>query len=144
MSDTRYGEAVLAGFWVRVVASILDAAWMIPASYVLASIGLGLKGGTDLSPGADILLNLIWACVVILFWVTRQATPGKMLLRLRVVDAATGGVPPWPRLALRYFGYLLSAIPLGFGYLWMIRDGRRQCWHDKLGGTLVVRDPVRA
>jgi uncharacterized RDD family membrane protein YckC len=67
-----------------------------------------------------------------------------MLLRLRVVDAATGGVPPWPRLVLRYLGYLVSAIPLGLGYLWMIRDDRRQCWHDKMGGTLVVRDAARA
>ena len=142
MSDTRYGDVVLAGFWVRVVASILDAAWMIPASYLLAAVGLGLKGGGELSPGADIVLNFISACVVLLFWITRGATPGKMLLRLRVVDADTGGVPPWPRLVLRYFGYLVSAIPLGLGYAWMARDARRQCWHDKMAGTLVIRDPV--
>jgi uncharacterized RDD family membrane protein YckC len=143
MGEARYGGAVLAGFWVRLVAYVLDAAWLVPASYLLAALGLGLKGGSELSPGAEIVLQFVFACVVMLFWITRQATPGKMLLHLRIVDAETGGVPPWPRLALRYFGYLVSAIPFGLGYLWMIRDGRRQCWHDKLGGTLVVRDAPR-
>lgn len=139
MSDVREGEVVLAGFWVRVAASILDAAWMIPASFLLALLGVGLKGGGDLSPGADILLNLISGTVVVLFWASRGATPGKWVLGLRVVDAATGGTPPWPRLVLRYLGYLVSALPLAVGYLWMIWDPRRRCWHDMMAGTLVLR-----
>ena len=39
-------------------------------------------------------------------------------------------------------GFLL--LPLGLGYLWMLWDRRRQTWQDKLGGTLVVRDPPPA
>ena len=133
----------LAGFWPRLAAQLLDAAWMLPVGLVLVLLGEGARGGRGLSPGADILLQLISALVIILFWVTRQATPGKLLMRLRVVDAETGRTPPWPRLVARYLGYVVSSLPLGLGYLWMLQDPRRQCWHDRLARTLVVQDPPR-
>ena len=47
-------------------------------------------------------------------------------LRLRIVDARTGGHAPFGRLVLRYAGYLVSTLPLGLGYLWMLWDRRRQ------------------
>ena len=131
----------LAGFWPRVAAQVLDAAWMLPVGLALVLMGDLAQGGRGLSPGADILLQLISALIIILFWASRQATPGKLLMRLRVIDAETGGTPPWPRLVARYFGYILSSIPLGLGYLWMLWDPRRQCWHDRIARTLVVRDP---
>jgi uncharacterized RDD family membrane protein YckC len=42
----------------------------------------------------------------------------------------------------RYFARILSALPLFLGYFWMIWDGEKQTWHDKLVGTVVV--PVDA
>ncbi|MBP0444988.1 RDD family protein [Roseomonas sp. SSH11] len=139
MAERRGVE--LAGFWVRVGAQLIDAAWMLPLGMALVLLGELARGGQELSPGADLLLQLISALIILLFWATRQATPGKMLFRLRVVDAETGGMPPWPRLVLRYFGYILSGLPLGLGYFWMLWDPRRQCWHDRLARTLVVQDP---
>jgi uncharacterized RDD family membrane protein YckC len=130
----------LAGFWPRLAAQLLDVAWMLPLGLVLVLLGDLARGGEGLSPGADLFLQLISALLILLFWVTRQATPGKMLMRLRVVDAVTGGTPPLPRLVVRYVGYIVSSLPLGLGYLWMLWDPRRQCWHDKLARTLVVRD----
>ena len=141
MSEGRGVE--LAGFWPRLAAQLLDAAWMLPVGLVLVLVGEAAQGGQGLSPGADVLLQLISALVIILFWVTRQATPGKLLMRLRVVDAETGRTPPWPRLVTRYLGYVVSSLPLGLGYLWMLQDPRRQCWHDRLARTLVVQDPPR-
>jgi uncharacterized RDD family membrane protein YckC len=141
MSDGRLGGTTLASFWERAAAQLLDVAWMLPLGMLLVLVGTALRGGQDLSPGADLMLQLISALIVILFWATRQATPGKMLMRLRVVDADTGGTPPWTRLVARYLGYIVSGLPLGLGYLWMLWDPRRQCWHDRIAHTLVVRDP---
>ena len=140
MAERRGVE--LAGFWPRLAAQLLDIAWMLPLGLVLVTLGQAARGG-ELSPGSDLLLQLISALITLLFWTTRQATPGKMLLRLRVVDAETGLTPPWTRLVVRYLGYILSSLPLGLGYLWMIWDPRRQCWHDRLARTLVVQDPPR-
>lgn len=139
MADQRGVE--LAGFWPRVGAQLLDALWMLPVGVLLAFLGDLARGGRGLSPGADLLLQLISALIILLFWVTRQATPGKMVLRLRVVDAETGRTPPWTRLVIRYLGYIISGLPLGLGYLWMLWDPRHQCWHDRLARPLVVQDP---
>jgi uncharacterized RDD family membrane protein YckC len=39
---------------------------------------------------------------------------------------------------LRYLGYSLSAISLFLGFFWILIDDRRQGWHDKIAGTLVI------
>ena len=39
----------------------------------------------------------------------------------------------------RQLAKLLSLIPLGLGFWWMLWDPRRQTWHDKIAGTIVVR-----
>jgi uncharacterized RDD family membrane protein YckC len=144
-TDATQTAPTLAGFGHRLLATLLDALWMLPLSWLLVLLGAALRGGP---PGeryptlaAEVLLNLIFGLLVLLFWVSRQATPGKLALRLRIVDARTGGHAPCGRLVLRYAGYLVSALPLGLGYLWMLWDRRRQTWQDKLGETLVVRDP---
>ena len=128
----------LAGFWRRLGAQVIDALWLIPLSLLLSTIA-GVVNGGVMSDLGEMMANIIGALIVLIFWADRQATPGKLVLGIRIVDAETGGPPRMGRLVLRYLGYLLSAIPLGLGYFWMLWDGRNQCWHDKMAGTLVVR-----
>lgn len=130
----------LAGFGPRLGAQLIDLLWLMPLSLLLGTIGVLANGGA-LSLGGEMMANIIGALVVLLFWVERQGTPGKLALRLRIVDAETGQPPRLGRLVLRYLGYLISALPLGLGYFWMLWDARQQTWHDKLGRTLVVRLP---
>ena len=133
------GQVELAGFGRRCAAQMIDLLWLLPLSVVLGLVAAFVNDG-EISLGGEVMANVIGALVVLLFWVERQGTPGKLVLGMRIVDAETGGPPPVGRLVARYLGYLLSALPLGLGYLWMLWDSRRQTWHDKLGGTLVVRD----
>lgn len=79
--------------------------------------------------------------IILLFWVYRSATPGKMILRMKIVDAKTGGAPSKAQLIGRYFGYFLSTLPLGLGFLWIYYDKKKQGWHDKLAGTVVIVEP---
>jgi uncharacterized RDD family membrane protein YckC len=136
------GSAGLAqgDFGRRVLAQLIDAVWMMPLGFVLAMAGMMLRGRDELTPGADLLIQVILALVVLTFWVTRQGTPGKWVLGLRIVAAEDGGPVPIGRLVLRYVGYLVSSIPLGLGFLWALWDARGQAWHDKMARTLVVRD----
>ena len=133
------GRVELAGLGARLLAQVIDLIWLLPLSFVLGTVASLVNGG-EISAGGELMANLIGALIVLLFWAERQATPGKMALALRIVDAETGGMPTMGRLTLRYVGYLVSALPLGLGYLWAIWDKRRQGWHDKMAGTLVVRD----
>ncbi|MCO6419685.1 RDD family protein [Siccirubricoccus sp. KC 17139] len=131
---------VLAGFWRRVLAQFIDVLWTLPLSLAMGLAGSLLRGGEEAPVLSELLQNLILALVVLIFWAGRQATPGKWVLGLRIVAAEDGGQVPIGRLVARYLGYIVSGLPFGLGFFWMLWDPRRQCWHDKLARTLVVRD----
>ena len=80
------------------------------------------------------------ALAVILFWKYRGATPGKMAISARIVNATSGGAPSTGQLVGRYFAYLVSALPFGLGFIWIAIDRRKQGFHDKLAGTMVIYD----
>ena len=89
--------------------------------------------------GASIIDTLlILPLAVILFWVYKSATPGKMMTGLRIIDARTGAKPTTTQFVLRYIGYYVSMIPLFLGILWVALDPKKQGWHDKIAGTVVV------
>ena len=81
---------------------------------------------------------LTLAVAVIGFWRYCGATPGKLAVGLKIVDATTGGPPPLGRLVLRFFAYFVSALPLYLGFLWAAFDRRKQGWHDKIARTVVI------
>ena len=88
----------------------------------------------------DLMFNYILPAVaVILFWIYKSATPGKMALKLTIVDAKTGGKPSNGQLIGRYLAYYISMLPLFMGIIWVGIDKRKQGWHDKLAGTVVIR-----
>ncbi|MES9886029.1 MAG: RDD family protein [Candidatus Sedimenticola sp. 6PFRAG1] len=76
---------------------------------------------------------------IILFWRYWGATPGKMLIHVKIVDARTYNPPSVGQLVGRYLGYLASAIPLMLGFIWIAFDRKKQGFHDKLSGTVVIR-----
>jgi hypothetical protein len=59
--------------------------------------------------------GILPAIAVIIFWMYRQATPGKMLIGAKIVDAKTLGKPTTGQLIGRYFSYYLSTIGLLLG-----------------------------
>jgi len=69
-----------------------------------------------------------------------QATPGQMLISARIVDARTGARPTPGQCIGRWLGYLPSTLCLGLGFIWIGIDARKQGWHDKLAGTVVIQE----
>ncbi len=59
-----------------------------------------------------------------------------------MLDFRAGGSIGYGRGLLRYIARILSAIPLFLGYFWMLWDKEKQCWHDKIAGSVVV--PIEA
>jgi len=132
-----------AGFWVRMGASLIDSLLLL---MIMVPVLLGVYGefyfeSTELVQGpVDFLMNYVFpAVMVICFWIIWSATPGKMAISATIVDAKTGGEPSVGQYVGRYFAYLLAALPLGLGLIWVAFDPRKQGWHDKLAGTVVVR-----
>ncbi len=144
---------VYVGFWIRFVAFLIDST---VASIVVAPLAVLMLGDinyadVDFSNEAEVmgLLNYLVArlsvdlplmgALVIGFWLYRSATPGKMIFKAVIVDANTGDKPTPLQLIVRYLGYFVALLPLGFGLLWVSFDSRKQGWHDKLARTVVVR-----
>ena len=59
------------------------------------------------------------------------------LARIMGCDAADAGDEAWSALA-RWFVSIFSFICILLGYLWMLWDGEKQCWHDKAARDVVV------
>lgn len=151
MMDVMFG-----GFWRRVVAAVIDQIILkiIYLSLFLLGSVVGLTGfgiyDYALQPEALIktlggLALLYYAfCVLVnaayftLFHGFTGQTPGKMAMDLQVMQAS-GDAMKLGIAFLRWAGYFVSLLFFGLGYLWVIIDRRKQGWHDKIAGTVVIR-----
>lgn len=137
-------EHVYAGFWIRTGASIIDTILIILVTWplLIAIYGMAYFDSTQFIAGTwDALISYVFPAVaVLIFWSYRSATPGKMILNMKIIDAKTGQKPSTGQFVGRYFGYFVSMIPLMLGIIWVAFDKRKQGWHDKLAGTLVVKN----
>lgn len=146
MDDIEY-----AGFWIRMGAALIDTLIILIITLPLLSLyyGQAFWSSDKFVVGwFDFILNYILIpIVVIIFWIYKTATPGKMALNLSIVDAKTGKGLSTGQAIGRYLGYYVAMIPLMLGIIWVGIDKRKQGWHDKLAGTVVIRnnklEPVR-
>lgn len=76
-------------------------------------------------------------------WLWLGRSPAMALFGLHIVREEDAGRPDLGRVIVRYAGFVLSATPFLLGYAWALIDPRKQAWHDKLAGTLVVREAAR-
>jgi uncharacterized RDD family membrane protein YckC len=140
-----------AGFWRRFGALIIDMVLMIPVIYLPLILIYGEEywlGEAMILGFWDVLLSYILPFVgTIWFWRRYRGTPGKMATKLEIVDAQTGNSISTGQALGRYFAYIISMVPFCAGFLWVGIDKRKQGWHDKLAGTLVLhknsQEPVR-
>jgi len=147
MRRDQYG-----GFLRRLFASMVDDAVLhltAFAALVLILIPAGITGiisleDMDIAEAGDSILLPYYAMFIGMnafyytwFHGTTGQTLGKKLFGVRVLK--TDGSPVGLGIAfLRWAGYLVSGIPFFLGFLWVIIDPKRQGWHDKIAGTIVV------
>jgi uncharacterized RDD family membrane protein YckC len=145
-----------AGFWIRLLAAIIDGFILGIVGSVVSFIFGGIMGTTLLTQtgepsqanlgtafGLFGAMNVVLLSINIAYYVvltgTYGATLGKMVLGLRVVDT-NGQKISYGKAALREIvGKWISSVVLGLGYLWVAFDEKKQGWHDKIAGTYVVK-----
>jgi uncharacterized RDD family membrane protein YckC len=137
-SETDY-----VGFWPRVSATLIDTFLLliiiIPILIAIYGRSYFLTDSFFRGP-ADFMISCVLPPLVQLaFWITLSTTPGKMAIGAIIVDARTGGKPSAGQCVKRCLSAYLSALPFYLGFLWIARDARKQGWHDKIAGTVVIR-----
>ena len=149
-------EPRYVGFWARFLAMFIDNLWVgvVLVLVLIAVYGQDMMSMAMMAPegspeamameaegaaGGLLMQLLLPAILIVGFWVWKAATPGKMVVSAEIVDAKTLGKPSAGQLVVRYIGYYISAIVFGLGFLWVAFDKRKQGWHDKIAGTLVVK-----
>lgn len=150
-----------AGFVSRAVSLVVDVAVVVLIAFVLYwAVALPVILFTNVSPGScrvglqpsgrfeDLLcfgINALWTLIsfgtlpiyVIFFIAVTGQTIGMYLLGLRAVRLDGRPMSIWCS-CVRFVGMMLSILPLGLGYLWVLGDDRRQAWQDKLAGTCIL------
>jgi uncharacterized RDD family membrane protein YckC len=113
-----------AGFWIRMGALLIDV--------VLVAIVIDI-----LDPPGEILL-LVLAAYGAVMWKLRATTIGGIVCGLRIVRL-DGHELTWDTTVVRALSCFLSLAFAGLGFFWIAFDKERQAWHDKIAGTVVVR-----
>ena len=145
---------VLATQGRRLLGFLVDVAiWLVPQLVVISAImavaflSVDEEGELSGSGIAAILLMylLVFALVLVRLAVEAEMiarkgqTWGMRALRLRAVDARTGGPltrgRAWGRAA---FAAFISGQLFGFGYWWAFFDNRNRCLHDLVCTTVVI------
>jgi uncharacterized RDD family membrane protein YckC len=145
-----------AGFWRRLVAFSIDSTIAFFIFIILFTIAWlsffsgAISGNSqvffaDLTDPASFSPVIIFSCIFFIF--TNLAyftyfhgatgrTPGKMLLGLQVVSD-DGTSISFGIAFLRAVGYFVSNI-FFLGFIWVAFDKKKQGWHDKIAGTVVI------
>jgi len=104
------------GFWKRSAAGFIDVVLLSFISWGIANI-LFFVG----------------------FWAWKGQTPGKMLMKQRVVRI-DGSPIDLKTSIIRFIGYVVCCISFGIGFITIAFDSKKQGWHDKIAGTYVISD----
>jgi len=142
-------EPGLADWRSRCSAFLLDYILTLLAPALTLVLAVYVKGhwASPAAATAIMVIGYLATAVVIFFnyvhfYLQRGQSFGKRFIGVRVVR--TDGRPiDYQTVVLRHIvGYPLSVLLFGLGIVWMLWDGRRQGWHDKLAKTVVVRERI--
>lgn len=135
-------EPQYVGLWIRFIATLINSVVIMLVVIPVALLSYGeLDQNSALAVSGNYAVNLAIVAAFVLLWIFRNAEPGKMMFRAVIVDAETlEKAKPWQYL-VRYIGYYISLVPLGLGFIWIAFDKRKQGWHDKIAGTVVITRP---
>jgi uncharacterized RDD family membrane protein YckC len=152
--------SVYGGFWIRLLAHIIDhiilgavAAPLFFVTVLPSIIRIAQQADRDQEPSPEMIITIIssafvyialafvgqWLYEALLTSSSWQATIGKRILHLKVVDEA-GNRISFGRATGRFFAKILSSMLMCIGFIMIAFTDRKRGLHDMLAGTLVVKN----
>jgi uncharacterized RDD family membrane protein YckC len=132
-----------ASFWRRLGAMVYDSLILLGVLF-LAGIPLVFiedSVRTGFWVQSVIRGYLLLACFAYFAasWRRGGQTVGMRAWGLRLLDDS-GSRPSWRAVSIRFVMCLISWLPLGAGYLWILLDSRRRALHDIASGTRIYHE----
>ena len=120
---------------LRVMAAAVDGCILGTAAVaVLAAVALRLAELPALpivAAGCAATLLILFVLYQLLFFTFADATPGMRYARIGLCTFSDEN-PTRAQMRHRTWAILLSAFPLGIGFLWALLDDDRLSWHDRI------------
>ncbi len=146
LGSARAAVLPKAGFWIRVVASLVDSTLVSLLQFIfgtaLVAAAVALTGGDDQGLG----MIIAWSfgpALGIVYYVGFTGycgqTPGKMALRIKVIRTDGNDIGYGTAFLRETVAKFLSALILGIGYLMVAFDEQKQGLHDRLVKTYVIK-----
>jgi uncharacterized RDD family membrane protein YckC len=137
-----------AGLARRLAAMLYDALLLLAIFMIVTALFLPLTGGEAITPRTNPVLEYLYRAVLAgivvvfygAFWTRGGQTLGMASWRLKV-EREDGARLTWADTVKRLGAAVLSWLPLGLGYFWILVDRDRRAWHDRLSRTRVVVVP---
>ena len=137
-SDYGSASGPRAGFWRRFFGLLVDLIIILLIAVIVGSI-LGTTapglGGNAVGVIGYVIGPVYYTLMI---GSSRGQSIGQMALGIRVIDLNTGGRIGYARAFIRWLVAIISGLALLIGYLWMLWDKEKQCWHDKAANDVVV------
>jgi uncharacterized RDD family membrane protein YckC len=134
--STSLSSAAKAGFWIRVVAFIIDSIILYVVNLIVGAV---LNPSTTGRSGIQTVLGIIYFSYL---WSANSPWPGQTvgdkLLSLRVIKT-DGSDLSIVQAFVRYVGLVISFLVIFIGVIWVAFDPNKQGWADKIAGTYVVK-----
>jgi uncharacterized RDD family membrane protein YckC len=128
----------------RVLAAIID--WLLVSGiFILVSLIAMLIIPNQIARMVILGIGLVFIPIanlvyhVVMEGSSRQATYGKMLLKIRVCNE-DGSPVDYAKATARNLAKIVSNCTLFIGYLMSFFNKKQQCLHDMIAGTLVMKD----
>lgn len=165
--ESTMNNITYAGFWIRFIASLLDffllalpigiliyflsdGNWFDIAQYkqnftmAMNANPHALDSQPKTSTKWELLFQLSVLAITLVFWKKWSgATPGKKVFNIKIVDAKTFQAISNKQAIIRSLGYVLSTLPLLFGFLMAALRSDKRTLHDLVAGTAVIYDETK-
>lgn len=116
---------------------------VILAGFLFTAAIMSILGIENIPAGSPVA-KVIFALLVLFtfgfygwFWTHGGQTLGMRAWKLKLVGKDSSSIT-WVQAFFRFCYAIISWIPLGAGYLWMLVDKQKLAWHDRISKTYII------
>lgn len=139
----RHEKKQLASWFLRVNSAVVDFVLVgCPVAVPYSTMSEGHHRAEVIRYG--IMVQVVMGLVLAVWEGRNGRSPGKALMRLRLVDEAGGRMLGFWRALGRRVAHLLDGLSCYLGFLWPLWDAQRQTFADKIAKAVVLNEGRRA